>query len=401
MVVIGAGECGVRAALALREHGFDGPVTLLGAERHAPYERPPMSKHLMLAEAPLPPKTIASVDQLAALDIAFLPDTSVSSIEIDRQEIVTDNSTILYDRLLLATGARPRRIDGATGPHMVVLRTYDDALRIRNSLHRRERMVIVGGGFIGLELAAAGRCVGADITVVEALPRLLARGVPEALAATLEARHRAEGVKFHLGASVAGFGEDRVALSDGTALPADLIVIGIGSLPATELAMVAGLVIDNGIAVDNRLRTSHPNIFAAGDCCSFPLDLYRGRRVRLESWRNAQEQGKLAARNMLGADEVVSSVPWFWSDQYDLVLQIAGLQDEGRSIVTRDIEAGRILFHLADDGRLVAASGLGTGNAVARDIRLAEMLIARRARPKPQDLASPRISLKALLREDA
>ena len=175
-------------------------------------------------------------------------------------------------------------------------------------------------------------------------------------------------------------------------------MIGIGAVPVTGLAEEAGLAIENGISVDRFLRTSDPDIYAAGDCCSFPLEIYGGRRVRLESWRNAQDQGTLAAKNMLGAEEPVSAVPWFWSDQHDLTLQIAGLADGADRHIRRDLGGGAfILFHLAPDGRLLAASGIGPGNAVARDIRLAEMLIAKRARPDPADLASPDVKLKALL----
>ncbi|RWE93669.1 MAG: ferredoxin reductase, partial [Mesorhizobium sp.] len=184
----------------------------------------------------------------------------------------------------------------------------------------------------------------------------------------------------------------------GQRIVADLAVIGIGAVPVTALAAEAGLAIDNGIAVDEHLRTADPDIFAAGDCCSFPLAIYGGRRVRLEAWRNAQEQGALAARNMMGANEAHGAVPWFWSDQYGLTLQIAGLPDEGKSIVRRDLDDGAfILFHLAEDGRLVAASGIGPGNAVARDIRLAEMLIAKRGKPAPEALGSQAVKLKSLL----
>jgi 3-phenylpropionate/trans-cinnamate dioxygenase ferredoxin reductase subunit len=190
----------------------------------------------------------------------------------------------------------------------------------------------------------------------------------------------------------------RLGLADGSELTADLLVVGIGAVPVTGLAESAGLAIENGIAVDRYLRTSDPDILAAGDCCSFPLEIYGGRRVRLESWRNAQDQGTLAAKNMLGAEEPVSAVPWFWSDQHDLTLQIAGLAEGAERHVRRDLgDAAFILFHLAPDGRLLAASGIGQGNAVARDIRLAEMLIAKGAHPDPAALASPDVKLKSLL----
>ena len=190
-----------------------------------------------------------------------------------------------------------------------------------------------------------------------------------------------------------------VTLADGTAVEADLAVIGIGAVPNTELAEAAGLAIENGISVDDHLRTSDPDILAAGDCCSFPLALYGGRRLRLEAWRNAQEQGTLAANNMLGIELAPHvAVPWFWSDQYDLGLQIAGLADDATQTVRRDLGGGAlILFHLASDGRLLAASGIGPRNSIARDIRLAEMLIARRAHPPREKLAAPEEKLKSLL----
>jgi 3-phenylpropionate/trans-cinnamate dioxygenase ferredoxin reductase subunit len=179
---------------------------------------------------------------------------------------------------------------------------------------------------------------------------------------------------------------------------ADVVIIGVGAVPATRLAAEADLAIDNGIAVDEELATGDPDIFAAGDCCSFPLAIYGGRRVRLESWRNALDQGSLAAGNMLGGRQPIGTVPWNWSDQYDVTMQFAGLADEGVTAIRRDLgENAFLLFHLAADGRLVAASGIGRGNAVARDIRLAEMLIARRACPPAADLASPATKLKSLL----
>jgi 3-phenylpropionate/trans-cinnamate dioxygenase ferredoxin reductase subunit len=189
-----------------------------------------------------------------------------------------------------------------------------------------------------------------------------------------------------------------VTLLDGGTLFADLLIVGIGSVPDTDLARQAGLAIDNGIAVDGQLRTSDPNVYAGGDCCSFPLSIYGGRRVRLESWRNAQEHGALVATSMLGIEDLQQSVPWFWSDQFDHTLYVTGLYDEGHALIRRDLANGAfIIFHLSGDGRLVAASGFGQGNAVARDVRLAEKLIAARSRPEPRVLAQPHAKLKMML----
>ena len=404
MVIVGAGECGTRAAFALREAGYDGAVTLIGEEIHLPYERPPLSKDGMTG-AQLVAKTIADEARLAEAGIPHLRGVRVTGIDPDGRRLATvGGESLAYDRLLLATGAMSRRLmrDGVVIPYIAYLRTLEDAAAIKARLAPGQRLAVIGGGFIGLELAASARQLGVKVTVVEVLPRILARAVPEAIAAVVAARHAAQGVEIICGTGIdrieTGAAGGRLALADGRVIEADLLVAGIGSVPVTELAEHAGLVIDNGIAVDAQTFTSDAAILAAGDCCSFPLAIYGGRRVRLESWRSAQDQGNVAARNMLGNGEELAAVPWFWSDQYDLTLQIAGLADEGKTQVRRQLDDGAfILFHLADDGRLVAASGIGPGNSVARDIRLAEMLIGRAARPDPELLAQPGIKLKSLL----
>lgn len=401
-VIVGAGECGARAAMALREQGFDGDVTLVGGETHLPYERPPLSKHGMLAEV-FAATTIATAERLAEANVGFRGGVQVAAIDRGGKRLLTADGTALpYDKLLLATGASPRRLPGVEGERIFYLRTLEDAQRLRGELLPGRRLAIVGGGFIGLELAASARARGAEVTLIEALPRLLSRAVPEAIAAQIQARHELAGVKLVFGDGIAGVTSDAnsatVALNSGRRVEADLVLVGIGAVPNISLAAEAELAIDNGIAVDRHLATSDADIFAAGDCCSFPLKIYGGRRVRLESWRNAQDQGSLAACNMLGANEAISTVPWFWSDQYELGLQIAGLSDEGASIVRRDLGNGAsILFHISADGRLVAASGIGVGNAVAKDIRLAEMLIAKQARPMQASLADADVKLKSLL----
>jgi len=387
--------------MALREQGFDGDVTLVGSEVHLPYERPPLSKDGMVAEL-FAAKTIATAERLEQANVAFRGGLHVRDIDRASKRLLdADGGALPYDKLLLATGASPRRLPGVEGDRIVYLRTIEDAQRLRGALGPGGHIAIVGGGFIGLELAASARARGADVTLIEALPRLLSRGVPEAIASQIAARHLAGGVNLILGDGIARIETTAVSamltLASDKRVDADLILIGIGAVPNVALAEFAGLQIDNGIAVDSCLATSDPDIFAAGDCASFPLAIYGGRRVRLESWRNAQEQGNLAAANMLGATQSTSSVPWFWSDQYELTLQIAGLSDEGRVTVRRELPDGSILFHLAEDGRLVAASGIGVGNAVAKDIRLAELLIGRRAKPDAAALGDPGVRLKGLL----
>jgi len=401
-VIVGAGECGARAAFALREQGFDGAVTLIGGEAHLPYERPPLSKAALVAGAG--PKRVAEEERYAEAGIGLLLGRAVSAIDRGAKRVVLgDGAVVAYDRMLLATGARPRALPGVShGGRVAALRGHDDAVRIRAHLVEGSHIAILGGGFVGLELAASARALGAAVTLVEGLPRVLSRGVPAEIAEVVAGRHAAEGVEILCGAKVARVeelpGEVRILLEDGRVVSASLLVVGIGAVPNTELAEAAGLALDNGIAVDGFLRTSDPDIFAAGDCASCPMPLYGGRRIRLESWRNAQEQGRLAAGNMLGGTEAHSAVPWFWSDQYDMTLQIAGLADGAVTTVRREMGEGAfILFHLDADGRLIAASGIGPGNAVARDIRLAEMLIAARCHPDPAGLAAPQTKLRKLL----
>lgn len=404
MVIIGAGECGARAAFALRETGYDGPVTLIGTEKHLPYERPPLSKDAMGSEHHPLPRTIAEGTQFREKRIDFIGETTASAINRSEKNVVfEDGRTMEYDRLLLATGAIPRTLPQAAGSrHCVTLRSFDDALAIRAKFRPDARIVIVGGGFIGLELAASARRRGARVTVIEAQARIMMRGVPTEIAQVIDRRHREEGVTIRCDTGIVSIADNAnnvaITLSTGDVIAADLAVIGIGASPVTGLAEAAGLETGNGIVVNEWLQTSDPDIFAAGDCCTFPLAIYGGRRVRLEAWRNAQEQGALAARNMLGSLEPHQAVPWFWSDQYELGLQVAGLPDEGTQTICRQLGDGAfILFHLTDDGRLAAASGIGPGNVVAKDIRLAEMLIARGARPDPIQLAAPGVRLKSLL----
>ncbi|QKK20842.1 NAD(P)/FAD-dependent oxidoreductase [Rhizobium indicum] len=402
-VIIGAGECGARAAFALREKGFSGEITLVGAEPLAPYERPPLSK-TGSADA-TGPKFIATAERYAENDIRLLIGLEARDIDTASKTVtLSDDTSLSYDRLLLATGASARSFPGAPegSRHIRALRTHHDAMALRDAMKPGRHIAIIGGGFIGLELAATARSLGADVTLIEGLERVLKRGVPEEIAHLLAERHRAEGVDIRCGVSIEalteGSGKALIRLSTGELIEADLALVGIGARPNIEIAERAGLAIDNGIAVDINLQTSAPDVFAAGDCCSFPLSIYGGRRVRLESWRNAQEQGTLAAANLLGLNEAISAVPWFWSDQYDMTLQISGLAEGAVRHLRRDLAGGAfILFHLDADGRLIAASGIGPGNAVARDIRLAEMLIAARAHPNPAALAASDIKLKSLL----
>ena len=396
IVIAGAGECGTRAAFALREEGWDGPVILAGAEPSAPYERPPLSKTGEL-------KPICDSGALRDAGITYLPGTEAAGLDTAAHVLeLADGRRLPYRSLLLATGARARRLPFGGAP-VHVLRTRADSAALRARLRPGRRVAVIGGGFIGLELAGAAASLGCAVTVIELGPRLMGRAVPARVAAVMAQRHITAGVDIRCGTGVTGLAETAsgvaIALAEGGTVEADVVVAGVGAAPETSLAETAGIETADGIVVDAHFATSAPDVFAAGDCCRYPHPLYDDRPLRLESWRAAQEHGAAAARAMLGGTEPYAGVPWFWSDQHDYTLQVAGLADAVAGEVVRARPDGvEFWFGLAGDGRLMAAAAAGPGNVVARDIRLAEMLIARRAAPDAAALADPAVALKSVLR---
>ncbi|TDF89445.1 ferredoxin reductase [Paenibacillus piri] len=405
MVIVGAGEAGARAAVELRTQGWHGPITLIGEEKRAPYERPPLSKDCLVKEEEHSPVFILKHDKLAELGIEFLAGSAAAHIDRTNRTVeFADKRSIGYERLLLATGAHPRKLtlEGSDVSRLLYLRTFGDALQLRSELQSGKHVVIIGGGFIGLEVAASAIRRGCRVTLLEVAPRILMRGVPPQIAGIVEARHCEAGVVFKIGVGIdrirTAEHEQVISLADGTSIRCDVIIAGVGAVPETALAARCGLEIENGIRVNELLQTSDPYIFAAGDCCSFPHPLYGGKRIRLEAWRNAQDQGSHAARNMLGAAEPYAVVPWFWSDQYDLTLQVSGLADQGERTVIRDFgDAGKLFFHFTEEGKLVSASGVGT-TAIAKDIRIAEMLIEKQGTHHMESFEKPDVKLKSLLK---
>ncbi len=403
MVIVGAGEAGASAALALRDKGWTGGITLIGEQPHAPYELPPLSKAVMTAAAEPSVPTTLSESRMREKAIDFVISSPAASIDTGEHCVVLDSGeSNPYRKLLLATGARPRPLSEAGSADILYLRSFADAQAIRARLLPGAHIGIIGGGFIGLELAASVSQRGCRVTVMELAPDILMRGVPRDLADVIGARHRKAGVDLRTGVVINGFegtgSRQSILLADGSRIDCDAIIAGVGAIPETTLAAACGLQIENGIRVDQQLTTSEPDIFAAGDCCSFPHPLYEARRIRLEAWRNARDQGATAAANMLGADVTYDAVPSFWSDQYELTLCIAGLTDAAANSISRDLGEGLSLtFHLAKDGRLIAASSIGPDSKIAKEIRLAEMLIAKRLHPDPMALMSPDIRLKSLL----
>jgi len=400
MVIVGGGMAGARAIVSLRANGFLGPITLVSEETLLPYDRPPLSKAMLVDEQEPQPVLLLDEGMIASLGATFV--RGVKAIGIDRKAkalVLEDGRAIPYSKLLIATGANPRRLSIEGGELAYTLRDFADGDHVRHRLRQSRSAAIIGGGFIGLEVASSARKLGLDVTLVEAQPRILMRGVPEEIARVVHARHVEAGVTMQVGTALRAVETDGVRLADDRKVKAEIVVAGIGAAPEIALAQAAGLAIENGIACDAALQSSDPDIYAAGDCCSFPHGLFGNKRMRLEAWRNATDQANVATENMLGGSKPYMAVPWFWSDQYDLSLQIAGSPADGPEIVKRQTgEASFVMFHRDHEGRLVGASGIGPGNSIARDVKLAEMLIAKRAAPAAAQLADPSIQLKALLK---
>ncbi|WP_183097331.1 NAD(P)/FAD-dependent oxidoreductase [Nocardioides pelophilus] len=361
-IVVGASHAGAQLAASLRQEGWDGEVVLLGDEATLPYQRPPLSKAYLAGKSTLQELTIRKAEFYAKQQIQLV-DARVESIDRARGRVVLEGGrTLPYDKLALCTGGRARRltIPGADLSGVHYLRTFADVEQIRESSQLGRRAVIIGGGYIGLETAASLHALGLDVTVVEAAERVLERVTAPEVSAFYERIHRDAGVTIHTGAVVEALsGEDRVRgvrLADGDELAADLVIVGIGIEPNTELAAAAGLLVDDGVVIDDHARTSDHDIVAAGDCASHLMGRY-GRRIRLESVPSAGEQAKVAAATLCGNDRTIRALPWFWSDQYEVKLQIAGLNtgyDEvvlsGDPISDRDFSC----FYLRA-GELIAA----------------------------------------------
>ncbi|HWE13466.1 MAG TPA: FAD-dependent oxidoreductase [Solirubrobacteraceae bacterium] len=406
IAIVGSGAAGVSAAEALRELGFEGELCLLGSEPATPYERPALSKQF-LTDQQLEPPPLLPCNALAERGVRLELGAEVVSIDAGKHELATSRGARLgYDRLLLATGAESRRLN-VPGSHLAgvhYLRELADARELRAALRPASRIVIVGGGVIGLEVAASARRLGCSVTVIEVAPQLMGRIVPSELAELIADLHRARGVSVRTGTGPVAFEGtgwvEGVVLEDGEVLAADAVVVGIGVLPRTELAASAGLAIDNGVLVDERFRSSDPDIYAAGDVARV-FHAGEQRHIRVEQWRPAQDQGRRAAASMMGAPDPYRDVPWMWSDQHDFEIQMTGFGFDGAEIVRRgDIkQRGGLAYLAVRDGRLIGACGVSFGSSIARTIRAAQLIIEQDIPIDTAQLRDPELDLRSLARK--
>ena len=398
IVIVGAGQAAQSCAARLRSGGFAGAITLIGDEPHPPYQRPPLSKAYLLGDMALDRLWLRPEAWYADNRIDLVTGTPATAIDRTARTVTAGGIAHAYDALVLATGAIPRRLPASIGgdlPGVHVVRTLADVDRMVPDIAPGKHLLVVGGGYIGLEAAAVARKSGMDVTLIEAAPRILGRVAAPETAAAMRALHTAHGVTIREGTGLARLtGDTRVTgaiLADGTELAVDAVVVGIGVTPDTRLADAAGLATDNGIAVDAQGRTSDPAILAAGDCASFPTP---AGRMRLESVGNAIDMGELVADTLLGQATAYVPKPWFWSDQYDAKLQIAGLGTGANRIVVRPADGGAWSHWYYSGPRLIAVDALNDSRAYM----VGKRLIEGGRSPDPAVVADPATDLKALLK---
>lgn len=399
IVIVGAGHAGGRAAEALRSAGHGGKIVLIGSELHPPYERPPLSKELLAGKLRVEKTYLRPRQFYDDANIELLLGTSATGIDRRAQRIeLSDGRTVPYDALMLTTGARARRppIPGNSSSRILYLRNIEDCLTLQKYLHAEIRLAVIGAGFIGLEVAATARRLGAHVTIVESAPYPLARVAPREIGEYVARLHYRNGVIVHTGVRIAEIKQTNHSISlcpnAGGIIEADLAIVGVGAIPNTDLAEEAGLNIEDGVLVDEYGYTSDPNIFAAGDVTRHFNPLI-GRRIRLESWQNAQNQSVAVAKVIVGGKEPFSEAPWFWTDQYEMNLQMVGIATDSDQLVWRGTpdDPSFTLFHLAD-GKPIAATTVNN----AREMRFARILVALRRPVDAKALSDKTVKLHDL-----
>jgi 3-phenylpropionate/trans-cinnamate dioxygenase ferredoxin reductase subunit len=399
-VVVGANLTGGAAVTTLREEGYDGRVVLIGEEPHPPYERPPLSKEYLRGEDQAARLFLHPMSWYEENGVELMLGTRAVRIDPDRRVVeLSSGGGVDYEAVLVATGGRNRAlpVPGRDLENVLSLRTIEDADRIRRVAVAGQTAVVVGAGFIGSEVTASLRTMGVEVDVVEVLEAPLLRVLGPELAAVYEAIHRDHGVRFHLGQGVARFegtsGVEAVVTDAGERVECDFVVVGVGIEPATEVVTATDVTLDDGIVVDPVSRTNVPGIFAAGDVANHVHPLF-ARRLRVEHWDNALKQGAAAARSMMGRGEAFTDPHWFWSDQYEHNLQVAGVAQSWDRMVLRGSLESRsfVAFSVDEAGILRAAAGLDRG----KDVRRAMKLISAKARPDPERLADEDVDLRTL-----
>ncbi|MFN2613889.1 MAG: NAD(P)/FAD-dependent oxidoreductase [Actinomycetota bacterium] len=403
VAIVGASLAGGRAAESLRSEGFEGRIVLIGDEPHRPYERPPLSKEVLRGEWPPEKAFLRDESWYADNAVELMLGARAQMLDLAEQTVMAGGGLIPFDALLLTTGGTPRALDvpGAALDGIYQLRTLDDAMRLGERLRSKPRVCVVGAGFIGCEVASSARALGCAVSVVDIFDVPLKRALGPEIGSIFDGIVRDHGVDLRMETGIARFDGDgrveRVVTTNGDVIDTDLVVIGIGIAPNDELAIEAGIACDNGIVVDERCMTSARGVFAAGDVANHPSQIL-GERIRVEHWQNAQNQGAAAAKAILGKLDAFREVPWFWSDQFGVNLQMAGHPTRWDRIVFRgDVRARRFSAFYRDGDRLVAALAIDRG----KDVRAARALMDAGIAPDDATLADDDVDLRALAKVKA
>jgi 3-phenylpropionate/trans-cinnamate dioxygenase ferredoxin reductase component len=400
VIIIGAGHAAGQLVASLRMEGYDGAIRIVGDESYPPYQRPPLSKQLLSGDMELEQVYLKPDEFYETNGVEMTLGKRVGSIDRNSKTITLDDGEVVsYGKLALTTGTRVRKlsIPGSDLDGIFYVRAIDDTLGLRDQFAPGKKLVVVGGGYIGLEVAAAARKQGMDVTVLEMADRVMNRVVAPEVSAFYEKAHRDHGVTIVTDVLVSGFTGDgnvsAVTCEDGSSYEADLAVVGVGVIPNIELAEAAGLACDNGIVVDNTAQTEDPDIVAAGDCTNHPNGIF-GINLRLESVQNAVDQAKAAAKAICGNPQVYNAVPWFWSDQYDIKLQIVGLsQGYDQAVVRGDPVTSEFSVFYLRDGTLIAVDAINS----PREYMMGRKLVTEHAKPDPARIADTGISVKELV----
>ncbi len=400
VIIIGAGHAAGQLAASLRMEGYDGSIRIIGDEPYPPYQRPPLSKQLLSGDMELEQVYLKPDEFYETNNVELTLGKSVASIDRGAKTVTLDDGeTVSYEKLALTTGARVRKlsIPGSDLDGIFYVRAIDDTLGLRDRFAPGKKLVVVGGGYIGLEVAAAARKQGMNVTVLEMADRVMNRVVAPEVSAFYEKAHRDHGVTIVTDVLVSGFTGDTsvtaVTCADGSSYEADLAVVGVGVIPNTELAEAAGLACSNGIVVDDMARTEDPDVVSAGDCTNHPNGVY-GINLRLESVQNAVDQAKAAAKAICGKPETYSAVPWFWSDQYDIKLQIVGLsQGYDQAVVRGNPDDSEFSVFYLREGTLLAVDAINS----PREYMMGRKLITDHAKPDPAKIADTSVSVKELV----
>ncbi|MDG2176115.1 MAG: FAD/NAD(P)-binding oxidoreductase [Gammaproteobacteria bacterium] len=400
-VIVGASHAGGQLAVSLRQQGWQGPILVIGEEPYLPYNRPPLSKTFLSGQKHVDDLMIRPHTQYEKVGIEFLLGQSVTSIDREQKKVIlAEGDEISYEKLALATGARVRTLDlpGSDLEGMLYLRDISDVEKIRQYIGPGKKAVIVGGGYIGLETAAMLRQLNLEVSILESAERILNRVTAPELSAFYARVHKEEGVCIESSVNITEFAGDthvsEVRCQDGNTYPADLVIVGIGVIPNIELAEAAGLKTDNGICVDSNCLTNDLDIVAAGDCTSH-FNAFYNRHLRLECVQNAMDQAKVAATTLCGKPNQYNALPWFWSDQYDLKLQIAGLSHEYDELVIRgDPESGRKMaaFYYRE-GKMIAVDAVNS----PQEFMIGKQIIARGLTVDKGKLSDPAVAMKSLI----